>query len=129
MKGLIKYIILAILVAILCLLVSRSFAAEATFSWLPNPPEDNVTHYDIHYGLASGTYTTHVDTGVPTLVGGRHVYTVTSIPEGDTMFFACTATNAEATSDYSTELSYDVPITPPPTIVESPQDFRITEVN
>ena len=123
MKNLFKYLMLAVLLSILCLIVNKSFAAEATFSWLPNS-ETNLAGYKIHYGLASRMYTTTVDTGLPTLVDGRVHYTVTNIPEGNTMFFAATAYDADAfESDYSTEIEYDVPITP--VIIPVPQDFRI----
>ena len=123
MKGLIKYIVLAFALAILCLVVDKAFAAEATFSWRPNS-ETNLAGYEIHYGTASRTYTTIVDTGLPPLVYGRVRYTVTNVPEGNTMFFAAIAYDTDdLKSDYSTEVEYGVPITP--VIIPVPQDFRI----
>jgi len=127
MKGLFQYVVLAVLVVLLCLVVSKAFAAEATFSWRPNS-ETNLVGYRIHYGPAPRTYTTVVETGLPALVDGRVHHTVTNIPEGNTMFFAATAYDTnDLESDYSTEIGYDVPITPPDVVPtpEPPQEFSV----
>ena len=123
MKGLIKYVILAFALAILCLVVDKAFAGHASFSWVDNPPEDNVTRYDIHYGTQSGSYNTVVNVGTPTPdAEGRVQATLTGLPEGVTLYFAATASNAEATSDFSTEVNGTA--TPDAIIIAVPQDFR-----
>ncbi|RLI66360.1 MAG: hypothetical protein DRO67_01255 [Candidatus Asgardarchaeum californiense] len=109
------------LIICLILIPSYLFAGQATFSWLPNPPEDQVTHYSIHYGSQSRQYTEEVNVGNPEPnEEGRIVYTLRNLPTGEFLYFAATASNAEATSDFSDEASG----TPKPD-VPIPQDFRL----
>ncbi len=107
-------------------------SGQAEFSWLPNT-EPTLAGYRIHYGTTSGSYTTTIDVGLPQPVDGRVYGTVTGLTEGATYYFAATAydTNGQE-SDYSTEVSYTVPISSasPPVAADGsasgPEDSAIT---
>ena len=59
----------------------------------------NLAGYKLHYGLASGSYTTVVD------VGNRTTYTLAGLTAGITYYITATAYNSSGLeSDYSDEL-------------------------
>src|SRR5207244_154249 len=68
----------------------------------------NVAGYNVYYGVASRTYTNKVNVGNVTNA------TISGLIEGTTYFFAVTAYDQYGLeSDYSNEMSYMVPVTPP----------------
>jgi hypothetical protein len=82
---------------------ANAFAAQATLAWDPNT-ESDLAGYRLHYGTASGTYTVHLD------VHNVTSYTVTSLTDGQTYYFAASAYNASGSeSSYSNQVSYSVP--------------------
>ncbi len=82
-------------------------AVDLTFSWLPNG--DAATSYRLYYGDASRMYTGTLDVGNPDPVDGRITGTITDIPYGVEMYYAVTAYNPGAESDYSNEVVHAVP--------------------
>lgn len=103
---------------LLSLLPILLLATSITLSWDPHP-DTAVSGYRVHWGTASGTYTSHAP------VAGRATtsYTVSGLPPGS-YYFAVTATSADAESGYSNEVTYIVS-TPPPV---PPTGLRITNV-
>jgi hypothetical protein len=86
--------------------------ASVVVGWDPDP-NPNVVSHKVYYGTASSTYTNWVTAGSSTNA------TITGLIEGTTYYIAATATdNLGQESDFSTEISYSVPIpvTQPPTI-------------
>ncbi|MBV5327446.1 MAG: fibronectin type III domain-containing protein [Chlorobium sp.] len=82
---------------------ANSWAAECTFSWLPNT-ESNLAGYKIHYGTASKSYPITIDIGKPALVDGRVTATVSNLNNGVTYYFAATAYDTTGQqSGYSSE--------------------------
>lgn len=82
------------------------FAGQATLSW--NAPTTNtngssltnLSGYKVYYGTTSKTYTNTLDVGKVTS------YTISSLPDGYTYYFAVTAYNSSGTeSAYSNEAS------------------------
>gem|GEM_PF-855831 len=77
---------------------------SVTLAW-DKSPDLNVVGYNIYYGVASGTYTNHVDAGNAT---NR---TIPGLVEGRTYFFAATAYNTtDLESVFSNETGYTVPL-------------------
>ena len=94
----------------LLLVAMRSSAAPITLLWDPSP-DARVASYVVHYGTASGRYTSSVDAGNAT------TYTFTNLPVGFTYFLAVTAHDATgAGSAYSEEVTTSPPISPAPPI-------------
>lgn len=88
---------------IFSVVTSDGYAANATLAWDPNS-ESNLAGYKIHYGTASGSYSSVLD------VGKSVQYTVAGLTEGKTYHFAVTAYNASGqSSDYSNEVSLSIP--------------------
>jgi hypothetical protein len=89
-----------------CILAGRvsSFALQSvTLAWDPSA-DTNVVGYNIYYGVASRTYTNHID------VGNTLTATVSNLVEGTTYYFAATAYNGLGMeSDYSNETSWTAP--------------------
>lgn len=93
------------------ILLHNVYAADISFSWLPNS-ETDLKGYKIHYGEVSGNYTDSVDCGLPEIIDGRVQYTITDLPDG-LLYYACTAYDNEQESDYSNELFLDpIPLAP-----------------
>ena len=85
------------------LIASNAMAAQVTLAWDPNT-ESDLAGYRVHYGTASGSYTSHTD------VHNVTSYTVTGLTAGQTYYFAATAYDASGNeSGYSNPLSYAVP--------------------
>ena len=111
--------VLSILLIIgVALTLNSAFAAQSvTLEWNPST-DPSVTGYNLYYGAASRTYTNKIDVGNSTNV------TVNGLVEGVTYYFAATAYNIlGAESDYSTEVSYTVPVpagNQPPTLTAIP---------
>jgi chitinase len=103
---------------LLLLLFARSaFAGPVTLAWNA-VPTTSVDGYVLHYGLASGNYSTSVD------VGNYTTAAVSGLNTGQTYYFAVTAYDVYgAVSPDSNEVSYVVPatdITPPTVAITSP---------
>src|SRR5205809_2908520 len=72
-----------IVLAMLLLSASSSWAATVTATWNPNP-ESDIAGYKLSYGTSSGIYTTTIDVGNVT----SYVVTVTA---GQTYYFVVQA--------------------------------------
>jgi len=101
-----------LLVALLISVWAR--AEQVTLAWDANT-EPDLAGYKVHYGSASGSYTSSVDV---------HKVTTSSIgtlTAGQTYYFAVTAYNASNNeSGYSNQVSYSVPQNQPPTANAGP---------
>lgn len=84
---------------------------QVTVAWDSNP-EPTVTGYRLHYGAASGIYNDTLDAGDSTWA------TVTGLSQGVTYYFAVTAYDSESESDFSIEISYQVPGNTAPSFVQ-----------
>ena len=85
------------------LIASNAMAAQVTLAWDPNT-ESDLAGYRVHYGTASGSYTSHTD------VHNVTSFTVTGLTAGQTYYFAATAYDTSGNeSGYSNPLSYAVP--------------------
>ena len=83
--------------------VSNASAAEVRLGWNANT-EKNLAGYKIHYGMASGIYSVHID------VQNVTTYTLTGLTAGQTYYFATSAYDISGKeSGYSSEVSYTVP--------------------
>ena len=90
-----------LLVALLISVWAR--AEQVTLAWDANT-EPDLAGYKVHYGTASGSYTTSVDVHKVTTA------IVTGLTAGQTYYFAATAYNAANNeSGYSNQVSYTVP--------------------
>jgi hypothetical protein len=91
-------------VLLLALLISVWARAEqVTLAWDANT-EPDLAGYKVHYGTASGSYTTVVDVHKVTTT------IVTGLTAGQTYYFVVTAYNAANNeSGYSNQVSYSVP--------------------
>lgn len=78
--------------------------SEAELSWNANS-ETNIAGYKVYYGTASKTYGASVDAGDVTNY-------ILSLSPGQTYYIAITAYNTAGESDYSNEVSLDMPIRP-----------------
>lgn len=73
-------------------------------TWLPNTVDEDLASYTVHYGTASGDYGHTVNAALTTDVS------VTGLVEGQTYYFAVTATNTSGlTSGFSQEVN-DYPV-------------------
>ncbi|MCU0772614.1 MAG: tandem-95 repeat protein [Verrucomicrobia bacterium] len=85
-------------------LSTHAHAADVTLAWDPSP-DAGVGSYRLHYGTASGNYTSVTNAGLSTTV------TVTGLVEGTTYYFGATAVGTnQLESDFSNEISYTVPL-------------------
>lgn len=83
----------------LCFIVS-AWSAEVRLEWNPNT-EPDLAGYRIHYGTASGSYTSRVD------VGNVTAYMVSGLADGIRYYFAATAYDTSANeSGYSNEVNW-----------------------
>lgn len=98
----VKAIAAIALAFLLTLFAYPALAGQASLAW-NSSASTNVTGYKIHYGTASGSYSTHID------VGSALSATVPSLTAGSTYFFAVTAYNSAGESGYSNEASATIP--------------------
>jgi fibronectin type 3 domain-containing protein len=90
-----------LLVALLISVWAR--AEQVTLAWDANT-EPDLAGYKVHYGTASGSYTSSVDVHKVTTA------VVTGLTAGQTYYLAVTAYNAANNqSGYSNQVSYSVP--------------------
>ncbi len=103
--------------ALILLFAATSYAASASFSWLPNT-ETDLAGYKIYYGTTrGGPYPNSVDVGKPEPVDGRVHGSVENLEAGKTYYFVAVAYNTSALeSDYSTEATFTCTNTPADTI-------------
>lgn len=100
-----------IVMLVLFAAVMAHAASNVKLAWDPNS-ENDLAGYKLHYGLASGSYSTTIN------VGNVTVYTVENLPDG-TYFFAVTAYDTSSNeSGYSNEVS-DLLDTVPPADVQN----------
>jgi hypothetical protein len=92
------------LVLILLSLVGPARSAQVTVAWEPNT-EPDLAGYRIYYGLTSDQY------GNPIDVGKQTSYTVASLEDGKTYYFAATAYDQYGDeSDFSDEVVFTAPV-------------------
>jgi hypothetical protein len=92
-------------------------SAQVTLAWDPNA-EPDVAGYRIYYGLASDQYGKQID------VGNQTSYTVASLENGKTYYFAATAYDRYGDeSDFSDEVVFNVPVPCTFTVSPSSQSF------
>lgn len=111
-----------ILTLISLTLSAPAFAWTVTVAWDPNPAQEDVTGYILHYGTTPRTgsgfsgYDQHVD------VGNVTEHSV-DFPDAATYYVAVTAYNAAGLgSDYSAEISADPPLR---ALIASSQRWRV----
>ena len=92
----------------MCAIALSAPASALNLAWDPNP-EPDIDCYELSYGTSSGVYSTVIDAGPNTSVS------VTGLVEGTTYYFVVNACNQVGLkSDPSAEITYQVPVTPPP---------------
>src|SRR5262245_24669448 len=104
-----KFLVFSLLVLVL---TSRALAATVTLAWDANT-EPDLAGYILHYGNASGSYSTEVDVGNTTMAA------LSGFDGGQTYYFAATAYNVNKNeSAFSNEVRYTIPVDAiPPTVV------------
>ncbi|MBE0543442.1 MAG: fibronectin type III domain-containing protein, partial [Verrucomicrobia bacterium] len=109
-----KYLLLSGVVSGLLIGSSNLFAQNSqsvNLAWDASP-SPNVTSYRVHYGTTSGVYS------YSTNVGNQTSARIAELQSGQTYFFAATALHSTGVeSIHSNEVSHQVPLLTPPTIV------------
>lgn len=104
--------VLSLLVFFLFFWIGSAYSAQVTLAWDPNT-EPDVAGYRIYYGLERDQYSNRID------VGNQTSYTLASLADGKTYYFAATVYDQEGNeSDFSDEVVFNVP--PPCTYSVSP---------
>jgi fibronectin type 3 domain-containing protein len=103
---------IVIIVLLIVTLVSQVKASTVELSWLPNS-ESNVIGYRVYYGNQSYAYTKFLNPGNATVIE------IGDLTDGNTYYFAVTAFNSNAESDFSDEVSIYLPL--PENSTSSPQ--------
>ncbi|MBE7499936.1 MAG: fibronectin type III domain-containing protein [Verrucomicrobiales bacterium] len=112
---------LALLLCLLAAPLPPAIAADVTLAWDPSP-DATVVGYKLHWGGASGTYTSHLD------VGNVLTATVPGLEPAVTYYFAATAYDgAGLESDYSNEVEYTPPTSNQPPTLASIANQTINE--
>lgn len=88
---------------LLTLFALPAFAGSASLAWNASA-STAVTGYKVHYGTASGAYSTHLD------AGNVLSLTVPNLTAGAKYYFAVTAYNSAGESGYSNEASATIPV-------------------
>lgn len=91
----------------LSLLVTGVHAATVTLAWDASP-DASVTGYKIYVGTSSNSFTFSTNN-----VGNVLTTTITNLSNGVTYWFAATAYNVDAESDFSNQVSYRPPFPKP----------------
>lgn len=103
-------LLFALPVLLVCTASPRVHAASVSLEWDPNT-EPDLSGYKVHYGLASGNYTTHLD------VGNTVIKTINTLDDCKTYYLAVTAYDSYANeSGYSNEVSTATPCSTQETI-------------
>ena len=91
-------------------------AAQATLSWsapttyTDGTPLSGLSGYTVHAGTTAGNYSQHIS------VGNTTNYTMASLNDGTTYYFAVSAIDTSGiSSKVSNEVSFTTPVPPPPT--------------
>ena len=100
-----KFLILLPIFFTLYLIPPIIYAAQVTLAW--DASVGSVEGYKIHYGATSGDYDYSAN------VGNSINCTISGLQEGATYYFAVTAYNNIAESDYSNEILYTIPFDNP----------------
>ncbi len=105
------------------LFTGLSFGWDVNLAWDTNPPEDNVTHYNVYITTTSGSGYQQINTTPVTETAFIH----TNPDTADLVFYAVTAANLnednlEQESGFSNEVQANKPIPAP----GAPQGVRIT---
>ena len=105
----IYFLSLLILYALSAWSIPVASAATATIAWDDNT-EPGVEGYILYYGTTSQAYLHNVD------VGNSTSCTISGLEQGQVYYFAATAYNAIGESEFSEEMSYEIPFdsSPPP---------------
>jgi fibronectin type 3 domain-containing protein len=99
----------SVLILLATTLASSAQAQSVTLAW---DPVNGVTGYKVYQGGASRAYSNSVD------AGNSSQKTLSPLTAGKTYYFAVTAyNNSGVESDYSTEISYTVPMVSVPVIM------------
>lgn len=105
--------------AIFIFLPNLAYSAEVSLAWDPNT-ETDLAGYKIYYGSSSRNYEFSID------VSNIIPYTISSLENGRTYYFAATAYNTSGyESEYSNEVVYNIPL--PCTYSISPTVQSFTE--
>jgi hypothetical protein len=95
--------LILLFIFIVLALPGACFSAQVTIAWDGNA-EPEVIGYRLHYGSASGTYSSYSDAGSQTAC------TLSGLEAGSIYFFAATAYDVYGNqSQYSTEITFTVP--------------------
>lgn len=110
---------IALFISFVVLAVQTVYAVgSVTLAWDPSP-SGGIAAYRIYYGVASRTYTNTLSFGTA-LTGS-----VSNLVDGKTYYFAATAVSTNGLeSDFSTEVSYSVPLPVPPGAPAPPSNYR-----
>ena len=113
----IQYFLPLLVIFALCFLqLPTAFAATVTVAWDKNA-ETDVIGYKFYYGTVSKNYQHTVD------VKNNTSCSISGLDEGTKYYFAARAYNDKhIDSGYSEELAYTIPITPPPSPVDTDGD-------
>lgn len=94
-----------ILFVLLLALLLPMMAASVTVAWDPNPVEEQVTSYTVHWGSETRTYTQSMQV----LSGTQLTFDSGTFAPGTVTYIAVTANNAYGlTSDFSNEVILDL---------------------
>jgi hypothetical protein len=105
------------LLVLFLFLTGSVHSAQVTLAWDPTTDPD-VAGYRIYYGLLSAQYSSSID------VGNQTRYTVASLEDGKTYYFAATAYDRYGDeSDFSGEVVFNVPVPCTYTVSPSSQSF------
>ena len=113
----IQYFLPLLVIFALCFLqLPTAFAATVTVAWDKNA-ETDVIGYKFYYGTVSKNYQHTVD------VKNNTSCSISALDEGTKYYFAARAYNDKhIDSGYSEELAYTIPVTPPPSPVDTDGD-------
>ncbi len=103
---------IALAMASIMVLATAAYAAEATFSWLPNK-EPDIAGYKIYYGQAADNLDQVIDVGLPATGDDGRVRATIPIPDTASCFAATAYDDGGNESDFSNKVTCDPPPAPP----------------